>query len=293
MEQNAPQKKRFTLKRVPKILLLVLAALVVFGFAYGPVIDKTDYPFVNDPTVIGKWQAIDFVEKQDQFTPEQKSFAGDLYLSSLVFIKDGQMLFAADNGKLGPTSFTWTQGLVLCKQEKTASKYEIQEINGAAYMFFEWKSGDYTYLHRAPQYYVLKKVDNDDYSNYKPTATQDKIDYPFVDDPQLLGQWQSVDFVPTVATFVPGTTSWRGELFLKQIDIAAQGEIAELTSENRNPYQDLTWTKGLILDKQQKTASQYEIKELKGDAYLFYQWKSGDYIYRGMEPQYYVLKKVK
>jgi bla regulator protein blaR1 len=64
-------------------------------------------------------------------------------------------------------------------------------------------------------------------------------------------------------------------------------------STSEGSIYDLTWTNGLILDKQYKTASKYEIKEIKGDTYLFYEWKSGDYTIWGMQPGYYVLKKIK
>ena len=36
-------------------------------------------------------------------------------------------------------------------------EYLIKEIAGSKYMFFEWKSGDYTIRHMKPKYYVLKK----------------------------------------------------------------------------------------------------------------------------------------
>jgi len=51
----------------------------------------------------------------------------------------------------------WTKGLVISTREKTVSKYYIKGIGGSVYMFYEWKSGDYTFRHRKPSYYVLKK----------------------------------------------------------------------------------------------------------------------------------------
>ena len=51
------------------------------------------------------------------------------------------------------------------------------------------------------------------------------------------------------------------------------------------------WTKGKVLSKQDKTASGYDLRDINGKTYMFYQWKSGDYTYRGMNPHYYVLKK--
>jgi len=78
-------------------------------------------------------------------------------------------------------------------------------------MFFEWKSGDYTIRYMKPCYYVLKKVLPESLkyepkygqkANIPPTSTinkkgriVDKIDWPFVNDPQLIGTWKSVDFV--------------------------------------------------------------------------------------------------
>ena len=40
--------------------------------------------------------------------------------------------------------------------DKTASHYEIKEIQGQRYMFIEWKSGNVTILGRKPMYYVLR-----------------------------------------------------------------------------------------------------------------------------------------
>ena len=68
----------------------------------------------------------------------------------LVAINEG-------NGALVYSSSTWTKGTIINSQEKTASKYEIMDINGTTYMFFEWKSGDYVLRGMQPFYYVLKK----------------------------------------------------------------------------------------------------------------------------------------
>ena len=54
--------------------------------------------------------------------------------------------------------WTWTKGLLLHSGDQTASRYEIREINGASYLFMEWKSGDVTIAHMKPQYYVLKSA---------------------------------------------------------------------------------------------------------------------------------------
>ncbi len=114
----------------------------------GRIIDKTDYPFENDPDVLGIWRSVDFVNEIDVFQPGKKHWRGALFLKKLIFIR---------NGKMKPMG-TWTRSLVLNEQDKTASRYEIKTFDRVPYMFFEWKSGDYFLRHQKPSYYVLRKV---------------------------------------------------------------------------------------------------------------------------------------
>jgi hypothetical protein len=114
-----------------------------------------------------------------------------------------------------------------------------------------------------------------------PVGTTDNIDLPFVDDPQVIGEWKSVDFVADIADFNPATPSWTGELYLKGLTFRENGKTAK-------PW--WIWTKGYVMHSGDKTASRYEIKEIKGDTYLFFEWKSGDVTISGMKPHYYVLK---
>ena len=113
----------------------------------GRIVDKVDYPFVNDPKVIGGWKSVDFVREIKQFNPAEKSWKGDLFLNNLIF---------EEGGNIPRSKLTWTKGLVL--SDDTASKYIIREIDGSTYMFYEWKSGDYTIRYMKPFYYVLKKA---------------------------------------------------------------------------------------------------------------------------------------
>lgn len=226
--------------------------------------DKIDLPFVNDPGVIGNWTSVDFVETPEKFSAGRRAWQGDLFLKELVFLPDGK----SPNGWL-----TWTKGAVLHHGDKTASRYEIRKIGGAEYMFFEWKSGDYTIRHRPPQYYVLKKTS---------VVRRDNIDLPFRDDPRVAGEWESVDFVESPERFDPAAKAWRGDLYLKELVFLPKGKGGK-------PW--WTWTKGVVMHHSDRTASKYEIKKIGGADYMFFEWKSGDYIFRGAKPFYYVLKR--
>ena len=113
-------------------------------------VDNIALPFVNDPQVIGEWQSVDYVAQPSDFNPDKPQWkSGALFLKGLTFL---------DNGKMSPPWYTWTKGVVIHHGNKTASRYEIREINGAPYLFFEWKSGDVTILGQKPDYYVLTKA---------------------------------------------------------------------------------------------------------------------------------------
>jgi hypothetical protein len=109
----------------------------------------------------------------------------------------------------------------------------------------------------------------------------DNIDVMFFDDPQVIGEWESVDFVDAPTSFNPAQKTWKGRLFLKELTFLAGGKTAK-------PW--WTWTKGYLLHSGDKTASHYEIREISGVRYLFLEWKSGDVTISGMKPHYYVLK---
>ena len=128
-------------------------------------VDNINLPFIDDPPVIGEWQSVDFVAQPSDFNPDQPQWKRALFLKGLTFLA---------NGRMQPGWLTWTKGVVMHHGDKTASRYEIREINGQFYMFFEWKSGDSMILGRKPPYYVLKKISS---AALTPTTGSIKSDY--------------------------------------------------------------------------------------------------------------------
>lgn len=121
----------------------------------------------------------------------------------------------------------------------------------------------------------------------------DKTDLPFVADPEVLGVWTSVDFVRDVDKFDRAQRQWKGELHLQKLDFHAGGgthvKAAPDAELRPGPWK---WTKGTLMHRGgDQTASTYQIKSIDGVDYLFFQWKSGDYIVRHTKPAYYVLAR--
>jgi len=82
-----------------------------------------------------------------------------------------------------------------------------------------------------------------------------------------------------------------GDLFLTGLSVNENGKLTTTETSGKSP--SLIWTKGMVIDKENKTASKCEVKEINGTTCMFDEWKSRDYINRGVTPQYYVLNKGK
>lgn len=123
--------------------------------------DNTDLPFIYDSTVVGSWRSCDFVGSPDDFIPGAKAVPDDaLFFRSTVFLADGTAV--AQYGDREPYNQTWTKGFLLDTRHSIAEAYFVKEIDGNEYLFTEWKSGDYQFGGRKPDWYVfLKSLCND------------------------------------------------------------------------------------------------------------------------------------
>lgn len=261
---NRPARLGAASQTMPKI--------ETFTNAEGHQEDRIDLPFVADPAVVGTWLSVAFVADPADFSPEKARQSQEkLFLKDLDFYSDGKTNWA----------WTWTQNYLLHAGDKTASRYEIFQAAGSTYLSLEWKSGDYTLFHQPPMYYILRKVS--DTPRPRPQPIADNIDLPFVDDLSVSNtRWTSVDFVNSPGDFVPGKKRFGKKLFLKELVFNPGGKMDR---------DFISWTNGVVMHHGDKTASHYEIRQIDGSTYMFFEWKNGDYTLRGQQPRYYVLKK--
>ena len=230
-----------------------------------PKQDRVDLPFVEDKDLQGYWVSVDFVNEPKDFNPEKRNFRNNLFLEDLIILPEGKVLNSV---------FSWTKGHILNPVDKADSAYQIKEIGGEQYLFFEWKSGDYTCLGMKPSYYVLRKVSD---------LRFDDTNLAFKNDKKVIGKWKAIDFVFDTKEFNPDKKFWKGDLYLKTLTFQPKGQTPMSPA--------ITWTKGQVLHHGDKTASTYEIRKINGKEYMFFEWKSGDYSFRGKNPAYYVLER--
>lgn len=243
--------------------------------------DNIDLPFENDERVIGKWEAVgEYTLKED--------FYGDVdhratAMKTIYFLPDGERYWC----------YGWTKGKLLCRSGdgSTVNDYTLEEYDGETYMFVSYKSGEYRFGGN-PSVLVLRKIDGNSYSK-EDLAVKDDIHMPFVDDPSVIGKWKACGFCRTVEAFDPKDI--KGDThFFSNIEFFRGGAVTSRYNYGETVLSGddtQVWTKGYVLRKFNSTACEYVLKEIDGTEYLFIQWKSGDYVYGRLEPNYYVFKR--
>ncbi len=125
----------------------VLCTAAVTQFWCSRLTDEINLPFVDDLRAVGRWTSVDFVRSPDEFAPSTSSWKSALNFRGFVLLPGGES---------AQPWWAWTRGVIINNYDRTASKYEIKEIDGNRFMFMEWKSGDYTFSRRMYGFYVLR-----------------------------------------------------------------------------------------------------------------------------------------
>ncbi len=160
----------------------------------------------------------------------------------------------------------------------------------------EWISGDVLIRGMAPKYYVFKFTAPSTAPEAPANVKINPADYisqtqpPFVDDPYVIGRWESVDFVTEKADFEPGQKKWPSGLYLKGFVFHPQGRLTSQFESNSGD--SAVWTNGAVWHPGDHTLSKYSLHQSGNDLYMFFEWVSGDVTIRSMKPCYYVLKRV-
>lgn len=228
--------------------------------------------FVNDERVIGKWKKVAIVKSKEDFKngkiEDEKLFDFD----ELYFLPEGEEYWV----------FGWTKGFIFLKDRKFP--YEI--VDGKMFIgIVDRESGE------IDDYAVYEQVDHKKY-DINEIQIKDNTNISFVDDKNVIGFWNSVDFVRNVADFKVGKKQWNETLYLKKYAFEPNGNLTAFYGD-KNLACLLTWSKGVVIDKDDDSVSEYIIKTIDGDDYMFVEWKSGDYKFGGKVSGQYVLKKSK
>lgn len=235
--------------------------------------------FVNDEKVIGKWEFFCNINSLSEFNVNCEKQKLDKGYKEIYFMPNGEGYWVFEG---------WSKGYMIIHlggdDPILKYKYSIKEINGESYLFLEIKNEDEEFIE------VLKKVSSKEFkvSDFK---IKENINLPFINDEYVIGNWQSVGFVENIDDFSLNE-NYEDYLWLKSINFKENGEVIRKYFNDKTNWED-KWTKGYLIDQVKEVVSNYIIKNINGEDYMFIEWKMGNYIYGGLKPWYYVLKKEK
>ncbi|MBI5095716.1 MAG: hypothetical protein HZB26_25190 [Candidatus Hydrogenedentes bacterium] len=221
--------------------------------------------FVDDPDALGSWVSVGFTQTIEEFVPERTILTENPYVPGVEFRADGKTS--------GP--WLWSKGTLWHPWDRTLATYTIQTIKGVPFLFVEWTSPE---LYGRPRFNVLKKGE---FSTPHRTVAVTTEAPAFVDDPDMIGSWTSVDYVQTIEEFVPGKKAFSGDLFLKELQVKPDGRTS-------GPWR---WSKGIVWRPGDQVRGKYTVKTMNNTQFLFMEWINGDVTNRGKAPWFYVMTK--
>lgn len=241
--------------------------------------EDTNLEFEDDSSIVGKWQTVGEYATQEDFYGN--ICPADYTAKEIYFLPHGERYWC----------YSWSKGKLICEfgDASSVNDYVVEEHDGSRYMFVTFKSYEYR-RNGKPTVLVLRQIDNVAYLA-EDIARKDNIDLPFVDDKAIPGVWEVKGFCRNIEAFDPSKAP-RSNLFFKQIEFKENGEVISIYGDKTICGAHMqTWTKGFVLRKWNHTACAYQLCQIDGVEYLFVEWKSGDYTYGGLEPQYYVFTR--
>ncbi len=246
---------------------------------------KKKIPFVNDETVIGKWEiqgvfAVKEDYAQNVFCDNTGFYGGDI--KYLYFLPNGEEYWG----------YSWTKGYFISNAYLTGfvyNEYEVEEKSDGTYMLITLRDTEFIRGGK-PTYLILKKLDSNRYSA-ESVARKDDIDKPFVNDERIIGKWKAHSFLCNKFEFTQEEEPIE-DLYFKEIEFFSDGNCRCVYADAVFEGEDtVVWTKDYLLRKWNWSACEYEIRTVDEKDYMIIEWKSGDYRYGGYDTNYYVFTK--
>lgn len=248
-----------------------------------PAVDSgtaAEMPFENDPDAVGAWAFADLVPSREQYAPQSRKYGDyeNFWLKKLVFLPGGAGYWIVRG---------WTKQYLFTKAG--VHRYSIETAQGETLLFLEMDIGGLTARGGLPQICVFRKTDSREYTP-DDLRIRDRVDYPFIADTRVLGEWKVWDYLRDKSQLDPLMSRWSHGLYWKSVHFQEDGTVQMRFGEDTALYSQ-NWTQGTFLDLRREIAEAYEILMADGEEFLLAEWKSGDYQFGGRVPGYYVFKR--
>lgn len=229
--------------------------------------------FVNDERVIGKWKKLAIVKAKEDFLSNNFDDPEIFDFNELYFLPNGEEYWV----------FSWTKDNLYLK-DGSVFPYEI--IDNKLYISIVDSK-----TNTIDNYAVYEQVNNKQYSKQE-IMIKDNTNIPFIKDDNVIGFWECVDYVRDFSQFNLSDHFWSEDLLFKRYSFEPDGTLV-VTYKKDNALYQINWSKGVVINKNVSTVSEYTIKTINGNDCMFVEWKSGDYTFGGEVHGFYVFKRMK
>ncbi|HEY9061478.1 MAG TPA: hypothetical protein VIO64_13370 [Pseudobacteroides sp.] len=111
----------------------------------------------------------------------------------------------------------------------------------------------------------------------------EKIDYPFENDRQAIGKWESIGRVDDMDSFNPAKNRY--------ITSYPQLEKINIMTGGKTDASYISWTRNMLVNHRLSTVNPYNIRTYNGIKYMFVEWKNEEFVYEHIKPFYLVLQQ--
>lgn len=231
--------------------------------------------FINDENALGLWKSVAYANTINDY--KHGSFKDDI--ENLAF----KYLYFLNNGKGYNRIVDWSKNVINIGFKHTYS-YTID--NDKLYLnMVNPNTGEHN------KTIVYERVDNIKRDEAEPIF-KDNVKVDFIEDKDVLGLWEIYDVVHYLNKdkYNPSNPKDMSLCFFQSITFKTNGKCFHEESAKGTIK---TYTKGKVLDKKLKLASDYEIINNNGETYLLLDYKDDDYLFDNFITWTYVFKKVK
>lgn len=227
--------------------------------------------FINDERVIGKWDLVGIASNIEE-AKANKFIQDDYQIKQLYLLPKGKQYWV----------ISWTKDIIFINGRE--NHYQID--NDIMYLFV--KGNEENEIKIA----IYKKIDDKEYT-IEDIKVKDNTDIDYIEDKNLVGFWQTVDFITNKNSFNPEKIQANStNLPLSKVTFNPNGEVYINYRYNKD-IKRAKYTKDYIINFcLSDTLSKYFYQIIDNKKYLIIEWKSGDYVYGRMINGYYVLEKI-
>lgn len=228
--------------------------------------------FINDERVIGKWDLVGIASNIEE-AKANKFIQDDYQIKQLYLLPKGKQYWV----------ISWTKDIIFINGRE--NHYQID--NDIMYLFV--KGNEENEIKIA----IYKKIDDKEYT-IEDIKVKDNTDIDYIEDKNLVGFWQTVDFITNKNSFNPEKIQANStNLPLSKVTFTPNGEVYINYRYNKD-IKRAKYTKDYIINfcLSDTFIKIFLSKFIDNKKYLLIEWKSGDYVYGRMINGYYVLEKI-